>query len=924
MKTSIHIPALTVLFAFTTLNAQLYWDFDPPADSYTGEAINLKDILGQGPIGEDDRLVVEGNNFVNLATGEPVRFWGVNINSNSNTSAAAAYYAKRGVNAARYHSSKALVDSNSSGYLQISPSRLDNLHKAVANYSEEGIYLFLSETFFPLSFSINPLWGIDGYDQAYIDSGGNTRAYFILWFDEDLKSAYKDWLRQMLVAENPYNGLRIADDPGVANIELVNEDNLFFWSFSPDRVPVAQWRKVEAAMYDFVVTKYGSIETARSAWGTLSTRFNNDNPEAGRLHVIPAGGTNLASIKSFTPADRRRVADQMEFLATTQRNWFGEMTQVLRDNGYQGGVIATNWKTSDSDSPTSVSYLQDIEYWTYTAAGVLDNHHYFSAIKGVSASNGSVAPGDKYYAPPAVLEPRRLSVAVKQAEGYPSIVSELAWVAPNEYRSEASLIVGAYSGLNGLDGMFWFASEGESWLSGAGMGRWPLNIPSKVGLFPAAALMYRRGDVAESPVLVREGKTTGSLYAGEPSLIKSIQGWDVSRDGSDFNFNPETGEGAIDSLAILAGRADIAYDTDEDFVHPDLSALYSEDGKFVESFTGQLHTDFGEGLLTVDTPLTQAMAGFTGQAGTVTLSDVRLRLSNDFGSLAVVSLDGQPIAQSSRLLVQAGTRDRPTGWATTSWFTNVGSQNVEGREVLTVGIAPWQVQEADGRVIFSTTDRAVTRAVSLDENLRSKTALRTVAGASGITLTLPKDTLYTLIELEAPANHTPVITSRACPNGFIDQPYRTRLRAIGGDGELAWSSTSLPSGLSLSADGMLSGTPRSSGNLSIEVTVSDGNGDIDTRILPLFVIDFGGANTNPWIDIPGVDGWKLTAVGLLHDSPYPFVYHLDHGWLYIVPAGQGGVYAYGYEGTGWLYLAEESYPTAFYSYQLARYVLYSE
>lgn len=913
--------------AALSLNAQLYWDFEPPSDTYTGEAFSLKEIFGQDAIGEADRVVVEGDDFVLAATGEPVRFWGVNINANSNSANAAALYAKRGVNAARYHSSKAIVDSgNPNGYLQISQERLDKLHQAIANYSQEGIYLFLSETFFPLSFNINPAWGIDGYDQAYVDGGGTTRAYFVLFFDEDLKVAYKGWLQQMVGAVNPYNGLSIADDPAVATIELVNEDNLFFWSFNPSRVPAVQWRKVEGALCDFVVEKYGTIAAARAQWGNLSSRFDGDRDAEGRLHVIPAGGTNISSLKPFTENDLKRVADQMEFLATTQRDWFAEMTGVLRESGFQGGVIASNWKTSDSDAATSGSYLHDIEYWTYTAAGVLDNHHYFSPVKAIYQAGGSTVVGDQAYAPPAVQEPRRLSVAVKQAEGHPSAVSEFSWTAPNTHRPEAAAMISAYSALNGVDALFWFTSEGEHWDSGSGIGRWPLNVPSKLGLFPATSLLYRRGDVAPSPVLVREGKRPQSLYTAEPSLIKSIQGWDISRDAGDFNFNPETGEGAIDSLAILAGRADIAFDTDVDFVHPDLNNLFSEEDQFVKSFTGQLETDFGAGLMTVDTPFAKGITGFLAGAGTVTLGEVRLRGNNDFGSLLLVSLDGLPIAQSARLLIQYGTRDQPTGWTTTPWFTTVGSQNVTGIEVTSLGGPPWQVQEADGRVILGITDRAVQRAVSLDPNLKVQATLRTLASGSGITITLPKDALYTLVELEPAANLIPVITSRGLPNAMVGEAYTARLTAAGGDGLLQWSGGDLPQGLSLSADGVISGIPSFGGGYSLEVTVSDGDGDADTRQVPLQVLDLSGSGPDsPWVDLPSVNGWKSTPIGWLADAAWPFVYHNNHQWMWFSPISGGRYYALNYrDDLGWLYLDDSMYPLFLYSYQYARWLLFTD
>jgi len=878
------IKILLFLALATPLLAQNFWDFDPPEDDYEGAELDLKALFGQDAITAEDALTLDGDSFVKASTGEKVRIWGVNVNADSNTEAAAKFYAKRGVNGVRYHDSKALVDKDSPTYLPVGNQIMDRLHKNIASYSSEGIYTFLSETFFPLSLPINPLWEIDGYTSDYQSSGGQMRPFFVFWFDQDLKSAYKGWLKQMVERENPYNGLTIAEDPAVGAIELVNEDNLFFWTFTPDNVPAVQWEKVEAAMYDFVVDKYGSYDAALAVWGDLGSRFNADEPENGRLHVLPAGSTNIGNLRGYTPDQLKRVADQIEFLATTQRNWFAEMKQVLRDNGYDGPVIATNWKTSDGGAATDRSYLQDIEYWTYSAAGVLDNHSYFSPVLSEAQAGGSVSSGERYYAPPAVLEPRRLSSAVKQVEGHPSIVSEFTWTSPNNYRSEATTVISAHGSLNDVDALFWFAASGEGWDLSAGLSRWPVSIPSKAGLFPAAALAYRRGDIDPSPVLVREGRTMESFRKADHSLIKSLQGWDITRDPEEFNFNPGTGEGTIDALAILAGKVEMAFNTDADYTHPDLDSLWDNEAGFVRSLSSELETNFAEGKMIINTPLTQGMAGFLDDAGTAALDAVRIRGRNQFGSILVTSLDGHPLNQSSRILVQSGTPDRLTGWETRPWFTTLGGVAVEGSEVIDVGTQPWQLENTDGRVTFLITDRQPVRAVSLNINLEVQNEELILAGGSGVNYTLPENAMYSIVEFEEPENYTPVVASKTAPNAMLGKPYEAKLRGLSGDGELTWSATSgLPAGLSLSSEGILSGSPRQSGDFSIEVRVEDEDGDPATGSVRMYVLGISDFGENLWAGLDSNEGWKEPEPDWrrIHDEHFPFVYTELLGWLYF-------------------------------------------
>ncbi len=69
----------TLLAAAPLLSAQDGWfDFDPPKDSFTDQALLDLRFLNEREAGENGRIVARGEHFVHEATGEPVRFWGVN------------------------------------------------------------------------------------------------------------------------------------------------------------------------------------------------------------------------------------------------------------------------------------------------------------------------------------------------------------------------------------------------------------------------------------------------------------------------------------------------------------------------------------------------------------------------------------------------------------------------------------------------------------------------------------------------------------------------------------------------------------------------------------------------------------------------------------------------------------------------------
>lgn len=108
-----------------------------------------------------------------------------------------------------------------------------------------------------------------------------------------------------------------------------------------------------------------------------------------------------------------------------------------------------------------------------------------------------------------------------------------------------------------------------------------------------------------------------------------------------------------------------------------------------------------------------------------------------------------------------------------------------------------------------------------------------------------------------PADLIPTITTTLLNAATQGTAYSTTLAATDGDAPLTWSviSGSLPSGISLSSGGVLSGTPSASGSFPITVQVSDVDGDTDTQALTL-VVNPAVSYTYP-SDLLDLDDWKI-------------------------------------------------------------------
>ena len=79
------------------------------------------------------------------------------------------------------------------------------------------------------------------------------------------------------------------------------------------------------------------------------------------------------------------------------------------------------------------------------------------------------------------------------------------------------------------------------------------------------------------------------------------------------------------------------------------------------------------------------------------------------------------------------------------------------------------------------------------------------------------------LDLEVVDAPCPVLTINniSIPQGDVGVPYSLTFTATGGEGDLSWNATGLPEGLSLSADGVLSGTPAEDGTFPVSISVTD-------------------------------------------------------------------------------------------------------
>jgi hypothetical protein len=668
-----------------------YFAWDPEADPFSDQAGFDLRSLNETRAGMHGRVRRVGDTF-ELADGTPVRFWGVNIPPDVGLASEAQVdrmmrgLAKRGVNLVRIHGQLWLNQPGG----PIDPQRLGAAHKLISAAQKHGIYSVISG-YFPLWLDAQAV-GIRGFEQA-----PQPNPFAAIFFHEPTQRFYDQTMHAVLTTVNPYTGISLADDPAVAIVELVNEDSFFFWTFTKRHLPGPLWGALEQRFRDTTGNQRAEL---REAWAMTRKGYESQGRRA-----------------------RKEIQQQVAFLADTQRTFYTQAIGKLRELGYDGLVVCSNWVTTDS------SMLDALERWTYTAGDVIDAHGYFEPHHEGEAASWDVRSGHKVGDRFATGEPERLPLRLNQVVGFPQMLSEVNWPQPNRSRSDMAMLGAAALSSQGADAVAWFAIR-RPVLNDASVGKFALETPSVIGAFPASALMFRRGDLPTQPPAIVESLKLADLQAMKGSATASSAALDKLR-ASDVAGGDSADFLELDPWSYYLGPVARAYDSPiSNTLRDDLPTLIRRDTGVFRTSDDSLRWWPGHKLFTIDTPRCVAVLGRLSDAGKTTVGSVMITSRNDYGSVSVIALDEQPLEASHKLLVQAVTHDRPFGY-------RVSDEGI----IIEMGGPPLQVRRIEASVTIP--GKPITRATALDANAMP---MAEPVHREGNTITLPAEAIYTLVE----------------------------------------------------------------------------------------------------------------------------------------------------------------------------------
>jgi hypothetical protein len=275
--------------------------------------------------------------------------------------------------------------------------------------------------------------------------------------------------------------------------------------------------------------------------------------------------------------------------------------------------------------------------------------------------------------------------------------------------------------------------------------KWTCSVPTLMGMFPANALLFRRGYLKQGDVVVHEVRSLNSLWGRQPPLIDDNEIYGVSRETEECKAMRRP-DGRLSRAAFLVGRVQTILGGDPAETRVANFAPYLDpENHLIRSTTGQLTWDYGVGLCRMDAPKAQGVTGFLKAAGgRFELSNVVLESRNEYATVSVVSMNDQPLDRSRRILVQVGTTARLTGWEVRDAEFSFQKQTIRGKQIVNTGKPPWRIENTQVRISIG--NPALSKATRLDVSGYPAEKIPVVLAGKTITVDLPPNTMYLVLE----------------------------------------------------------------------------------------------------------------------------------------------------------------------------------
>lgn len=523
------------------------------------------------------------------------------------------------------------------GHMEFDPQRLDRYFFYLAELKKNGIYI---------QFDLLPSRGVKKFESPELEG---VRWYPNVFVMPQIRNRQKELITKLLTTVNPYTGLPLTKDPALAMLMVVNETSLLDQPVRDKLTHPLVKAELKKKFNHFLIEKYKDRETLKKTWkGSLA---DSEDPESGTVAIPMDYNRHRYSVE--------RETDCRAFMAALQSEYFREIRDHVRSLGCVAPITGSNhWTTDPLDFYSNAESTDFIDRHAYWAHPAVDNGWGIEQI--LFNPNSSLKSGAG-----GLLE----QITARRVAGKPFTLTEWNVASTNEFRADAQLYMPAYASMHGWN-LFQFLFNMNRALSE------PKRIGSafdlerdvlQLSMWPATAVMFHRQDIRKSEPGFRETMTFAE--AANPR-------------GKRFDAGKLTRAG-------LCTGAGIGFVENADMKKTQVR-VPSEDQKSFASDTGELFWE-KRGLFRIDTPRTQAFAGFVPNE-TIKCRDVDFKTGNDFAVVIMTSRDNQPLNVSGRILMTATAR---------CWNTGMKYARLRNR-ISAQGVAPQIFQPVKGTVSLRT------------------------------------------------------------------------------------------------------------------------------------------------------------------------------------------------------------------------------
>lgn len=571
-----------------------------------------------------------------FADNTPARFWGTNLSAytlfhtpHDVVKQQARRLSALGFNLVRlHHHDSPWVNPNIFGdnkliqdTQQVSAEAQAKLDWWIKCLKDEGIYVWLDLHVERALKADDNIYGFDEIRKGKDEASLKGYAYVNI----TIQQAMKRFAEAFLTHVNPHTGLTYKDDPAIAGVLITNENDIthhFGNALLPDKK----------------VPEHNTLYMSEAASFASQHNLSKDKTWRSWEH----GPSKL-------------------FLNDLEQRFNVDMIQHLRELGVKVPIATTN--TWGGNGLSSLPAL--------TAGDVIDVHSYGGV--GQLEKNPLSSDGLLHWIAAGQVAGKPLTVTEWNAEPFP---------APD--RHTLPLYMAGMASHQGWDALMQYAYSQEpltgGWITASNWHAY--NDPALLATLPAAALMYRRGDIREARTTYVFAPTAATLFNQQITPKNSVALRTAAEKGKLQIAMPYTMELPWLEQSTFSPQAQVIND-------PNQSLL---DGNASESTTdtGELKRNWQKGIYTINTPRTLAATGWIG-GESITLGAIDIQVNTPNASVAVQSLDRTPVGRSRNLLISLGTRAVPKDGNKTPFYVEplegtLTIQAPQGLKLFTRGI----------------------------------------------------------------------------------------------------------------------------------------------------------------------------------------------------------------------------------------------